>query len=81
MRSDPHDLVLKDNNLQKKQLAIIISEKQAQIKQLQLTLERMKDVDFKKIELQTDVLKKEIDAFEQELKRLSARKVEGKIVK
>lgn len=71
-RNDTHDLVLRDNGLKKKHLAIIISEKKNQIRQLDVTLDKMKTVDFKKIELTKETYEKEIQALTTELKRMDA---------
>lgn len=78
-RNDSHDLIIRDNGLKKKHLAIVINEKITQMKQLDITLERMKTVDFKKIELQKEILAKEIEERKKELKRLDS--VDAEIIK
>jgi hypothetical protein len=66
-RGDTYDLILKDNGLKKKHLIILLNEKVNQIKALKNTLEKMKTVDFKKIELQQDILTEEIKGIKEEL--------------
>jgi hypothetical protein len=62
-----YDIILRDEGLKKKHLIIILNEKINQVKGLENTLERMKTVDFKKIELQKEILEKEIVDLKQEL--------------
>jgi hypothetical protein len=62
-----YDIILRDEGLKKKHLTIILNEKINQVKGLENTLERMKTVDFKKIELQKEILEKEIVDLKQEL--------------
>lgn len=62
-----YDIIQRDDGLKRKHLTIILNEKINQVKGLENTLERMKTVDFKKIELQKEILEKEITDLRQEL--------------
>lgn len=61
------EIELKDAELRTSLIKIRLSEKKNQIAQLNVTLDRMKTVEIKKIEHQIKVLEKEIEYLDQEL--------------
>jgi len=67
-RNNMHDIVLRDNKLKRQHFGIILNEKKNQIKQLDVTLDRIKSVEVQKIELQKQTLQKEIEALSVELR-------------
>jgi hypothetical protein len=78
-RSGPHDLILKDNKLYKQHLTILINEKKNQLKQLDVTLDKIKSVEVKKIELTKETLQKEIQELSAEVNK--PRIIDAEIIK
>ncbi len=71
------DLILRDEVLKRKHLAILISEKLNQLKQLDVRLDHIMTVEVKQVELKKDELVKEIESIQQELSRNNV--IEGEI--
>lgn len=73
-----NEIILRDDKLKKKHLEIIISEKINQVKQMEVTLERMKTVDMQKVELAIASTHKEIEEFKIELSQLNGKIIDVK---
>jgi len=69
-RSGASDIVLKDNYLKRQWIAIQISEKENQLKQLDVVLDKLHNVELKRILHSIDRTKKEIEELKDEMKTI-----------
>lgn len=65
-RSGISEIVLQDCHLRKQYLAIQIAEKEIQLKQLDVALDRLQTVDYKKILHAIEKCKKELEKTKRE---------------
>lgn len=65
------DLILRNEELYKQHLQIMVNEKLNQLKQLDVRLDHILTVEVKQIELKKNELMKEIESIQQELDRKS----------
>lgn len=66
-RAGVSDLVLRDNYLKRQWIAIQVSEKEIQLKQLDVALDRLQSVDIKKIIHAKDKCKRELEELKRAL--------------
>ncbi len=79
-RNEQNALILRDNGLKKKHFEIILNEKKCQLKQLQVNIDRMKSVQLKELELQKDLVEREIKEYESELAKVHDKLVKGQVI-
>lgn len=65
-RADPSDLVLRNTDLKRQWLSIQISEKEIQLKQHDIALERLQTVEIKKALHAKEKCKKQLEELKQE---------------